>query len=250
VNGAGLGVLNLVQDITNYPATTVADNKAVWGPWTDQLSPNTYRLTVTKNADKDFSYVLEGKGKTQDDSAYLALLSGSHTVTTGKAFGHGTFLLDLDKCGQLPEHAANSQGTVQYVYSHDSADVDADITAQFTQVWSSDSNAAVNAEYHYLQNDATGGSLDFQFQGDIDKATTALEDATLNSRWAKSGAGRSDVRVTGGDVPANTDATASECWDSNFASQYLTLSFDTAHSYGDPSACGDFSTAQFSMLRL
>jgi hypothetical protein len=169
VNGAGLGILNLVQDIAAYPATQIEDGKATWGPWTDSLSPNTYRFTVTKNKESDFSYVLEGKGKNQDDSAFLVLLSGSHVVSTsGKAFGHGTFLLDLDKIGQLPEHDANSQGTVQYVYSHESADVDTDVQAQFTQVWAKDSNAAVNAEYHYISNDKTGGSLDFQFQGNID----------------------------------------------------------------------------------
>jgi hypothetical protein len=248
VNGAGVNVLDLVRDITNYPATSTTDSSATWGPWTDALSPNTYKLVVTKNTDVDFSYVLSGKGKNDPDSAYLTLLSGDHT-TAGKALGHGTFLLDMDAAAKLPEHDANSAGTAQYVYAHDTL-ADVDIQAQFTGVIDHDTMQKVNAEYHYISNDQTGGTLEFQFQGDVDKTTTALEDATLNSRWARNGAGRSDVKVKNGDVPAGTEATASECWDSNFASRYLVTSFDTTANYGDPSACGDFSSAQFSALRL
>jgi hypothetical protein len=251
VNGAGVGILNLVQDITNYPATSVDNNVATWGPWTDSLSPNTYKFQVTKNATNDFSYILQGKGKTQDDSSYVTLLSGSHTVSSaGKAFGHGTFLLDMNAAATLPEHDANSAGTAEYTYSHDTADADTNIQATFTQVKDKDSGLLVNAQYNYISNDSTGGSLDFQFQGDIDKATPALEDATLNSRWRHDGSGRSDVKITGGDLAAGTDATANECWDSNFASRYLDISFDPTDSYGDVSACGDMSSALYSELRL
>src|SRR6185295_920147 len=47
VNGGTWAVLSLVKTIVGYPATTVdrAAQTAVWGPYTDPLSPNTWRLT-------------------------------------------------------------------------------------------------------------------------------------------------------------------------------------------------------------
>ncbi len=206
-------------------------------------------MTVTKTADNTFSYVLEGRSKNDPDTAFVSLLSGSH-VSTGTNLGHGTFLFDMNAAATLPEHDANSVGTAQYVYSHDTLDADTDVQAQFTQVKDQTSGLLVNATYNYVSNDSTGGSLDFQFQGNIDTATTALEDAAIMSRWNRDGSGRSDVRVSDGDLPAGTEYTASECWDSNFASRFLDVSFQTTGNYGDVSACGNFSAAQFSQQRL
>ncbi|MBK7860618.1 MAG: hypothetical protein IPJ65_18865 [Archangiaceae bacterium] len=252
VNGAGYQVLTLVKTITEYPPTTLDEEKgvAVWGPYTEALSPNTWRMTVTKKADKDFTYVLEAKAKTAGDDAFLTILSGEH-VSTGKVTGHGNFTLDMDKAQQLPEHDADAFGKAEYVYTHDALDDTAEVEATFTQVKDHDSGRFVNATYKYASNEQTGGKLEFQFQGDIDAAkNTALENMTLNSRWDRSGAGRSDVKVAGGDLASGQTATATECWDSSFASRYLNASFDPSLNYGSESACGNLSTAEYSTLRL
>ena len=39
---------------------------------------------------------------------------------------------------------------------------------------------------------------------------TLPEEATLRSRWQATGAGRADIRLRSGDLPA--EVTASECW--------------------------------------
>jgi hypothetical protein len=251
VNGAGYQVLTLVKTITDYPPTTLDQDKgvAVWGPYTEALSPNTWRLTVTKKADKDFTYLLEAKAKTDPDTAFLTILSGEH-LSTGKVTGHGTFVLDMDAAQKLPEHDPNAKGKAAYTYSHDSLDAPLDVQADFTQVLDKNSMRLIDATYKYTSNDQTGGSLEFQFQGDVQNNGSALENMTLNSRWDRSGAGRSDVKVAGGDIPAGQEATATECWDSNFASRYLQASFDPSLDYGDVSACGKLSTAEYSSLRL
>lgn len=252
VNGAGWVVLSLVKQITEYPATSVSEEKgvAVWGPYTEALSPNTWRLTVTKNKDNDFSYVLQAKAKNDGDDAFLTILSGNH-VGTGKVTGHGSFLLDMDAAQKLPEHDKDSKGTAKYTYSRESLDANTDIEAVFTQVLDKDTQRLVNATYHYVSNEKTGGSLEFNFQGDFDeKKNTQLENATLNSRWDRSGAGRTDVKIAGGDLASGTEASASECWDSDFLSKYLTASFDPSLNYGSEAACGALATAQYSSLRL
>ena len=49
----------------------------------------------------------------------------------------------------------------------------------------------------------------------------ALENLVLRSRWEPTGAGRSDARISGGDLGA-ADAQASQCWDTLFREVYYT----------------------------
>jgi hypothetical protein len=71
----------------------------------------------------------------------------------------------------------------------------------------------VKANYSYNQAIDGGGNMVFNFPGD------AGADITLRSRWQKTGAGRADARLTGGDLGAQI-VTASECWDTAFGRVY------------------------------
>lgn len=251
VNGTGYAVLTLVRTITEYPPTKLDEEAgvAVWGPYTEALSPNTWRLTVRKKGEKEYVYALDAKAKNDPDDAFVHILTGDH-VSTGKVTGHGTFLLDMDAARTLPEHDKDAQGTAAYTYSRDSLEDTLKVDAVFTQVKDKESGRLVDATYKYTSDEKTGGSLEFQFQGDIDDSkATQLENMTLNSRWLRNGAGRSDVKVSGGDL-GTVEHTANECWDSNFASRFLRASFDPSLDYGEASACGDLADARYSTLRL
>ena len=234
--------LNDDQRITGDEAKMTATT-AIWGPFTDALSPNTYRFTVTKNKTDDYSYILEGKGKTDPDTAFKAILSGSHLVT-GKDLGSGTFLLDWNAAATLPEHDANNVGTVQYAYSRTSLTAVLTIDAVFTQVRDGDSGKLLDVDYKYDATPGKGGNFEFKMTKDIAMGA-ALETAAVKSRWEESGAGRSDMKVSGGDLP--TLATANECWDSSFASRYLSVSYAPSSGWGDESQCA-FNTAQYSVV--
>jgi len=242
VNGGTAFVLHLVEDIVRNPATTVGTNSAVWGPYTNALSPNTYRFTVTQNAPNDHDYVLEGKDKNAADDAYVVILSGHH-LTTGPRMGSGEFLIDWDAAATLPEHGQDV-GSAQISYSRLSASDDVTVNASFHDVMDKDSGQRVNAEYRYLEQPGNGGSFDFQMNKDIVPGPS-LEAATVRSRWLQTGAGRSDAKVQGGDLA--TPATASECWDSNFKSAFITTSFDPNTAWGAESSCA-FSTADYAAL--
>jgi len=244
VNGAGVVILSLVKTISDYPPTSADATHAVWGPWTDSLSPNTYKFTVTKNKENDFSYVLEARGKNEADSAFRTILSGSHNITA-KDMGKGTFLLDWDAAATLPEHDSNV-GSVTYEYSHVALDQPVDIVAHFKQVKDNNSGKLIDVDYTYHSEPNNGGSFEFLSTGQVTGSQdSALENLSVNSRWKQDGEGRSDVRVNGGDLTA--EATATECWDANFASQYLTVSYDPNGGWGKPTACA-FSDAQFSVV--
>lgn len=241
VNGAGAAVLNLVEKIVEYPPTSVNQNVAVWGPHTDALSPNTFKFTVTKVAENQFEYVLEAKGKTEADSAFRVILSGSH-VSTGDKLGSGTFLVDWDRAQTLPEHDKNV-GTASYTYSKQVAGAEVSVDALFQKVRDEETNTLVDVNYKYREVPANGGSFEFRMNKNW-VTGPGIEVLTVKSRWKQSGAGRSDARATGGDLSA--PATASECWDQGFASRFLTASWlnGAAGTYGAETVCA-FPTAEY-----
>ncbi|MFZ5470719.1 MAG: hypothetical protein ACOZIN_14905 [Myxococcota bacterium] len=255
INAGTVAVLGLVKAIVNNPPTSVRENTAVWGPHTDALSPNTYKFTVIKNAENDYSYTLEGKGKNAGDDAYVVILSGAHKVAADAAgnpqenYGNGTFLLDWDAAATLPEHGKEI-GSAEFTYSRLSASADIRIDVEFKQVKDEETGSRVDASYRYLSTPAAGGSFDFKIIKNLDNdpAKPALEVATIRSRWTQQGAGRADVKAVGGDIPSG-GATASECWDENFASRYVNASFAPSLNYGVESVCA-FATAEYSSLSL
>lgn len=247
VNGGAVAILGLIKAITDHQPTSFHGNVAVWGPYTEDLSPNTWRLTVTKTGQNNFSYALEAKPKTAQDSAYVAVLTGTHTAGDSREVGSGEFLIDWDGAQRLPEHD-NNVGTADITYSRNAAGAVV-VSAQFRQVKDGASGLKVDADYRYSSaSPGQGGSFDFATLKNLgDASQPALEKLTIRSRWLATGAGRSDVRASGGDLGAET-ASASECWDINFASQYLSASWAPTAGYGLAATDCAFGTASFSDL--
>jgi len=248
VNGGTRAVLALVHTIVSYPPTTVSKDQAVWGPHTDALSPNTWKLTVNRTAPRTFDYVLEGKAKTASDAAFVTVLSGHHVVPANvlrrEGYGSGNFKLDWNAAATLPEHDKNV-GSAQITYAHEDDLSDVSVDAVFTQVKDDATNALTDATYHYKAS-ATGGELSWKQQKDYIATSAALETLTMHSRWQPTGAGRTDVGLTGGDLAAQ-QATTSQCWDSNFLSVYRAASYDPSSNYGDEAVCA-FVPASFATL--
>jgi len=256
VNGGTRFVLNLIEEITKHTPTTLEGDVAVWGPHTEALSPTTWKLTVTKTAEHAYSYKLEGKAKTAADSEFKTVISGSHTIATDaqgnrlRDFGSGNILLDWDAAQTLPR-PGTEVGTAAIRYSRPDAQAVTTVEADFRNVKDDQRpGTRVNADYRYKQTPGAGGEFDFGLNKnfDTDPARPAIERLTFKSRWTQSGSGRADVKITGGDYQI-ASATASECWDANFASQFLVASWaPSGPVYGDVTACGSFSVALYSSL--
>lgn len=254
VNTGTAAVLTLVRTITEYPPSSISGQTAVWGPYSEPLSPNTWRLTVDRLAPGQFHYVLEAKAKAVADASYLTVLSGHHNLSTPgahrrahlPAYGSGDFVLDWDAAQMLPEHDDNV-GKASFVYSRVSPTSEIDIDVAFTQVRDKDTGMLIDATYGYVATPGAGGSFDFKQIKDTIATTPALETSTFHSRWLESGAGRSDVQIRGGDLGA-AQATISECWSGSFLSVYMTNSYgDAAKMWGTETACA-FPTAVYSAL--
>ncbi|MFL5321628.1 MAG: hypothetical protein ACJ790_18340 [Myxococcaceae bacterium] len=259
VNGGTGFVLDLVKRITDYPATSVSGNTAVWGPHTEALSPNSWKLEVTKVSDTEYSYKLEGKAKNDPDTAFVTILSGTHHPALDaqgnklEHFGNGTFSIDWDKSATLPEHD-NNVGQASFTYGRLQPGADTTITVGFTNVKDQDTgNIISSANYKYLERSGQDGEFEFSIDKNIDSdpARSLIEHMTIKSRWLSTGLGRSDIKATGGDV-GSTPATVNECWDANFVSRFEAVSWaptDTSLNYGNAAGnCGSFTSADYSSL--
>ncbi|HZL20819.1 MAG TPA: hypothetical protein VFG23_24005 [Polyangia bacterium] len=260
INGAVGAVLDLVKTVISYPATSVDDQTAVWGPHTDPLSANTWRLTVTRVAPHEFNWKFDGRAKTSTaDSDFVTVLSGTHTQALDAAghamegFGSGNFTLDWDAADTLPQHDTNV-GQAAFTYSRLDPTATVAVGVTFTNIVDncaacSTKGQIFDALYAYSATPGNGGDLQYGADENFNPATAAIENLSLHSRWMETGAGRSDIQVSGGDY-GTTVNTSSECWDSNFASQYSITSYDPNDpnvDWGSESSCA-FPSAAFVSL--
>ncbi len=252
VNAGALAVGTLVKLVTDYPATSVTLDSAVWGPWQSPLDPIEWRVTITRIAPHQYAYKFEGRDKQDQSAAYVTVLSGTHTPGLDaqgnemEGFGAGSFTLDWDARAMLPQPDSNV-GTANYTYDHMDPGAVVNIAAKFRQV--KDDNQPgklVDVDYAFVQNPGADGSMDFLYDVPAN-ATSAGGLGKVRSRWLWSGAGRSDVSVTTTDSALTY--TLSECWDTNYLSVYKSVPISTSatDNYGSVSSCV-FQDAQFSNL--
>ncbi len=237
INGGVVTVLNVLHDIVSLPPTTTSGKTYTWGPGAaSPLDPNVWELTVTDNGDGTYSYTLQGAKK--NTTNFVTVLSGTHTPVKTNGVndpdhGSGTFLIDWNARATLALTDGNV-GTGNVTYNHVNADVTVDVV--FTGVHTG-GGVTANAD----------GVYEFSDQSNIDPATSALETVNIESRWDPTGAGRSDVNVTGGDLGTST-ATVSECWDDNFLETYYLDSGNWQAPQGMETSCpADFQAAVYYM---
>ena len=211
----------------------------MWGPHSEPLAKNAWRLTVTRMDRHEFHWKLDGKPKAADDSTFVTILSGTHTRAVDangrriEHYGNGTFVVDWDMAQTLPEHD-QTVGVATFTYSRLDPAAVTMIDVDFKGIRDEGAVATdlYDAIYRYTATPGAGGELRYAASRDYfpepHPSGTAKETFTIHSRWMESGAGRTDYQLSGGDITAAIDgnATVSECWDSSFTSQYRMVSYD------------------------
>jgi hypothetical protein len=242
VNVVTAAVLGSAWVIVHTEPTSVQDGEATWGPYTDALEPVTYRFRVTRVGQGEYDYVLEGRPKaSRSDDDYLTVLEGHGFGKRHARRGEGDFTIDLTAARTLDPFAhENDSGTVHVVH-HLPRDLGDDalprrIVAEVTP------DPAVNRESFTVTSNANvdgTGSLHVVAQADVDDAkSTRLEDIVVDSRWHADGAGRADILIAGGDIPADPGTVnAAECWGPDFVRNYYHDSIGFEPSEGEASAC-------------
>jgi hypothetical protein len=241
VNAVTAGVLGSVWVIVSTVPTSVATDEATWGPYTDALDPVSYRFRVSRVTEDEYDYVLEGRPKAStSERDFVAVLSGHGYGKPHAKHGQGKFTIDLDAAKALdPQKHADDSGTLV---------IDHDLPRDFSEHLGALPRTIVAAvtpegEAHFTveskaELDGTG-SIHVDAHADIDDSkATKLEDVVIQSRWAASGAGRADIDIAGGDLPASIPMVdAVECWGTDFKQSYYMDSEGFEPTVGDPSAC-------------
>jgi hypothetical protein len=231
-------VLGAVWFVVHTKPTEIEARQATWGPWTDDLSPVTSRFVVVREDDGTFRYSLQGRPRASSDGAFENVLEGTGYGKGDARHGQGGFTIDVTAANRLDPLKNPEKGRLRIDHqlpTHIDEQVGAlprTITARVdteTEAWST-------ATSHQT---AQGGTLLVSAHADLDASkATLLEDVQIASQWQSKGAGRADVTLSGGDIPASIDVvSAIECWGTDFMRSYYTDSVGYRPTEGNPSAC-------------
>jgi hypothetical protein len=242
VNVITAGVLGSVWFVVHTRPTTVGDDFAEWGPYTDALDPVTWRLRVERVASHEYDYRLAGRPRaSKSDADFVTVLEGRGYGREDPRHGDGRFTVDLDASRALdPDNAKpDDSGTVTIIHDlppesrRKLGALPREITAELDPAGESWLTIVSKAN-----QDGTGQIEVSALADTEDTKDTALEDISILSRWRADGAGRADVVIAEGDVPAAIVAlSVTECWGSDFSRVYYTDSIGATPAEGDASAC-------------
>jgi hypothetical protein len=211
VNGMVGGALDTIGDITRTPPAAVSPDSAVWGPFTEPLSPVAARLLVTRVGPGAHRFVLQLRPRSGQDSDFEPFLEGASTGAAPGGPSQGSFALDLDLAHRLDPVATPAEGRVVagWTVVPDGRQVQVQLGGVHVGSGPSTTADIVSA----LGSDGSG-TLAFDADANLVGGPEALEAGKVGSRWNPSGAGRADVELHGGDAPDGAQIT--ECWDASF----------------------------------
>jgi len=231
-------IVSVIAAVTSYPPSSVNDNEATWGPGGDSLDPINWRVTVTQVATGEFDYAVDGRphGDT-NDADFKAIVTGHGYGKSHPSYRSGSLTVYGDVLHTL-DPSQSSSGTAKITY--DARDYPRTVTADLT---TSDGSGQW---YDATVTHGPDGSGQLLLTALADTSTPAdgkNESVDENSRWDASGAGRADLKLTGGDY-GGAKVLVSQCWSATFAQSYYTDSVSYQPTAGDAASCA-FAQAQF-----
>jgi hypothetical protein len=234
VNGIVGGALDTLADVSRTSPAAINDQSAVWGPFSEPLSPVAARLVITRVAPGSHRFVLELRPRAGQDSDFAPFLQGASTGAAPGGPSQGTFALDLDLAHRLDPVANATEGQVTAGWTV--VPGGRQVQVHLGAVHAADDPAATADILSSLLADGSG-TLVFDAVANLVGGPEALEAGKVGARWIPSGAGRADVEVHGGDALDGGQLT--ECWDASFEQVYAQgVSPDGGvGSEGDPAAC-------------
>ncbi len=248
VNAGTTYVFGLTHLVTSYPPSSLSDSEALWGPWSEDLSPAEWRMRVTEMEAGKFEYAWEGRKKGTKDE-FRAVLLGTGYAKKDARHGKGSFTIDYDVASELdPGRLGRDETSGKTVVEHDIAWENNTFGPSNVHVVGNPS-AREGATFDITlarNGQGKGGDLRLVAHDDLDDSKkTAMEDLVLHSRWRGDGAGRADVIVSGGDLPTPPGQVhISECWGTSFARSYYGDDVGLEASVGTEDVCA-FATAEF-----
>ena len=225
-----------IEEITKHTPTTIDGDTAVWGPHTGGAQPATPGSSPSRSTGDD-TLQLHAGGQGEDGGRLglrgRALRHAHRRGGRGRRAREGLRLGQLhSSTGTKAQHPARARRRSGHrrrsATRARTPTAVATVEAEFRQV--RDEQTAGHARGRGLPLQAAtpgaGGEFDFALDKNMDTDRRALERRTSPSRAAgrQTGAGRSDVKLSGGDLGARRPPSAS-AGTRNFLSRYFAVSF-------------------------
>ncbi len=245
-SGAILPALDLVNEVTEGRKHTGSGSTAIWEPLPGMATSTLWRFTVTKVArctDRlreactnatggAWEYRLEGKRKTDPDSAFVTVLSGQTARGDGAGVVSGTVSVDWDAAATLPEHGAlTGTATLSFSVTEEGHTVEAEISRTY---YNTSGSIAHSIAIRAAQSAEGSGEVTVRRNYRPDYAPVPSW-STTRIRWNASAAGRADS-LDGGGERAGLQ-TSSTCWDSTLQRTFWINSVHPSARDGEESKC-------------
>ncbi len=257
LNALTAGLLAIVDGVVQLPPSQRDDGRRVWGPHFTLEQDATFRFEMVRADDGTFTWCLHaGRGdltraegtEALDCGVYeagngmLLVLSGESSpgsaVGQAAGSGRGSMVLEGPRFRDLDPNA-EEVGVITFVYDNTSGrDVTIDVEESegrrgdlfgtgVTYRYTSEPDDSGTFYFAARANFVGGGGFGFD---------PVLEDFVIRSRWTAEKAGRADATVSGGDLDAGAEYSATQCWNTSLETVYLVNNYDDATS-GDAERC-------------
>jgi hypothetical protein len=241
VNKATKGVIGNVWFIAHTIPSEVAPDFSRWGPFTLFDDPVSWRLIIERAADGGFHYRLDGRPRASTvDADFRTVFEGDGYGEGDERHGDGKFTIFLDTARALDPVKFDNEDGGTVTFGHDlPADIDENPDALPRKV-TVQIDPEGDAWANLVSSAHLDGSGELEVSGlvDTDSSKSALEDASVLSRWRADGAGRADVTIAAGDTPGGGALlTITECWGAHTGRVYYADSRGVEPVFGDVSAC-------------
>jgi hypothetical protein len=233
-------ITGTIGAITGNPPTTIDAKSATWGPAQgDALSPVMWKLVVTEVGDREFDYELDGRPHLSNNEAdWRPILTGHGWGANDPNHRSGWFQFDNDAYRALDPQRGHDSGTARVTFDARTWPINIEASVK------PGASPTTSFDVTVVHEKDGGGTVLLNAVGDIDQPKDGdNENLLLNSRWTSTGAGRADVKISGGSLGTIT-AFASECWSNTFARTYYTDNVNYRPAAGDATTCV-YSQAQF-----
>jgi hypothetical protein len=245
--------LDLVDEVTEGALPKVSGSTATWELIPGMATGTLWRFTVTKvalctdqlreacaNTTGDaWEYRLEGKLKTDPDSALVAVLSGQTERDGGTGVVSGTVAVDWDAAATLPEHSTlMGTATLSFTVTEEGHTVEAEISRL---TYNTRGPVAYSTLIRAHADHSGPGEVTVRRHYRPDYAPANPSWSTTRIRWDASAAGRADSMSGGG----HTTTTNSSCWDSTLQQIFWRESSHPSNHSGDESLCAEFTSAAY-----
>lgn len=236
LNGALWFGLQLVDEITDHPPTSLVGRVATWGPYTPALEPLTWTLVVRRTGAGQFGYVLAARPKSDTDGEFRPVIAGKSTRGPSTTFSgyYGVFTANATALNELDPAGHTDTGAI--VATYDTRGDERRVKLALKDYSEADGQKS-SAVYAYVERADGSGDMRFVAHTDVDENGSSNELAAVHTAWNPTGAGRGQAAITGGDVPEGVVVMLVECWDEAFSRAYYEDNLDLDARFGDASDC-------------